>query len=74
MLRLFYDWVTYDVFIRNGRWFEGTDAPSAIRNLDIHDGKVVAREARPLGPNVAAFIAHRVPTAASQEAELASVR
>ncbi len=39
---LFYDWVTYDVIIRNGRWFDGTGAPSAIRNLGIRDGRVVA--------------------------------
>jgi N-acyl-D-aspartate/D-glutamate deacylase len=39
---LFYGWVTYDTIIRNGRWFDGTGAPSAIRNLGIRDGRVVA--------------------------------
>ena len=34
--------MTYDVIIRNGRWFDGTGAPSAIRNLGIRDGHVVA--------------------------------
>jgi N-acyl-D-aspartate/D-glutamate deacylase len=39
---LFDGWVTYDVIIRNGRWFDGTGGPSAIRNLGIRDGHVVA--------------------------------
>lgn len=39
---LFYDGVTYDTIIRNGRWFDGTGAPSAIRNLGIRGGRVVA--------------------------------
>ena len=39
---LFYGWVTYETIIRNGRWFDGTGAPSAIRNLGIRDGHVVA--------------------------------
>jgi N-acyl-D-aspartate/D-glutamate deacylase len=30
--------VTYDTIIRNGRWFDGTGAPSAIRNIGIRDG------------------------------------
>ena len=34
--------VTYDTIIRNGRWFDGTGAPSAIRNLGIRGGHVVA--------------------------------
>jgi N-acyl-D-aspartate/D-glutamate deacylase len=34
--------VTFDVIIRNGRWFDGTGAPSATRNLGIRDGRVVA--------------------------------
>ncbi|BBX02433.1 hypothetical protein MMOR_33690 [Mycolicibacterium moriokaense] len=38
---LFYDVVTYDTIIRNGRWFDGTGAPSAIRNIGIRDGHVV---------------------------------
>lgn len=39
---LFYDLVSYDTIIRNGRWFDGTGAPSALRNLGIRDGHVVA--------------------------------
>ena len=39
---LFYDLVTYDTIIRNGRWFDGTGAPSAVRNIGIRDGHVVA--------------------------------
>jgi len=34
--------VTYDTIIRNGRWFDGTGAPSAVRNVGIADGHVVA--------------------------------
>jgi N-acyl-D-aspartate/D-glutamate deacylase len=34
--------VAFDVIIRNGRWFDGTGAPSAIRNLGIRDGRVAA--------------------------------
>ncbi len=41
-LGLFYDLVTYDTIIRNGRWFDGTGAPSAVRNIGIRDGHVVA--------------------------------
>lgn len=38
---LFYDWVSFDTIIRNGRWFDGTGAPSAVRNIGIRDGHVV---------------------------------
>jgi N-acyl-D-aspartate/D-glutamate deacylase len=38
---LFYGNVTYDTIIRNGRWFDGTGAPSAVRNLGIRGGHVV---------------------------------
>jgi N-acyl-D-aspartate/D-glutamate deacylase len=34
--------VAYDTIIRNGRWFDGTGAPSAIRNLGIRDGQIAA--------------------------------
>jgi N-acyl-D-aspartate/D-glutamate deacylase len=34
--------VSYDTIIRNGRWFDGTGARSAVRNLGIRDGHVVA--------------------------------
>lgn len=34
--------VTYDAIIRNGRWFDGTGGPSAIRNIGIRDGRVSA--------------------------------
>jgi N-acyl-D-aspartate/D-glutamate deacylase len=39
---LFYDLVTYDTIIRGGRWFDGTGAPSAVRDIGIRDGHVVA--------------------------------
>ncbi len=39
---LFDSGVTYDTIIRNGRWFDGTGAPSAVRTLGIQDGHVVA--------------------------------
>ncbi|ULN45081.1 amidohydrolase family protein [Mycolicibacterium goodii] len=34
--------VTYDTIVRNGRWFDGTGAPSAVRNIGIRCGHVVA--------------------------------
>ncbi|MCW2520615.1 MAG: N-acyl-D-aspartate/D-glutamate deacylase [Mycobacterium sp.] len=34
--------MTYDTIIRNGRWFDGTGAASAVRNVGIRDGHVVA--------------------------------
>jgi N-acyl-D-aspartate/D-glutamate deacylase len=34
--------VTYDTIIRHGRWFDGTGGPSAIRDIGIRDGHVVA--------------------------------
>ncbi len=32
--------MTYDVIIRGGRWFDGTGAASAIRNIAVKDGRV----------------------------------
>ena len=32
----------YDSIIRNGRWFDGSGAPSAVRNIGIVDGRVAA--------------------------------
>ena len=29
--------VTYDTVIRNGRWFDGTGAPSAVRTIGIQN-------------------------------------
>jgi N-acyl-D-aspartate/D-glutamate deacylase len=40
--------MSFDTVIRNGRWFDGTGAPSAIRNIGIRDGHVAAITARPL--------------------------
>ncbi|HEX7825651.1 MAG TPA: amidohydrolase family protein [Mycobacterium sp.] len=40
--------MTYDTIIRNGRWFDGTGAPSAVRNIGIRGGHVVAVSADPL--------------------------
>jgi N-acyl-D-aspartate/D-glutamate deacylase len=34
--------MTFDTIIRNGRWFDGTGAPSAVRNIGLRDGRVVA--------------------------------
>ena len=38
----FYGVMSFDTIIRQGRWFDGTGAPSAIRNIGISDGRVVA--------------------------------
>ncbi|WP_193048072.1 N-acyl-D-amino-acid deacylase family protein [Mycolicibacterium baixiangningiae] len=40
--------MTYDTIIRNGRWFDGTGAPSAVRNIGIRDGHVVTITAEDL--------------------------
>jgi N-acyl-D-aspartate/D-glutamate deacylase len=34
--------VTFDTIIRNGRWFDGTGAASAVRTIGIRDGHVVS--------------------------------
>ncbi|MGV0812966.1 amidohydrolase family protein [Mycolicibacterium boenickei] len=34
--------MSFDTIIRNGRWFDGTGAPSAVRTIGIRDGHVVA--------------------------------
>ncbi len=39
--------VSFDTVIRNGRWFDGTGAPSAIRNIGIRDGHVAAITGQP---------------------------
>jgi N-acyl-D-aspartate/D-glutamate deacylase len=38
----------FDLVIANGRWFDGTGAPSAVRHLGIRDQRVVAVSATPL--------------------------
>ncbi|MCC3329400.1 N-acyl-D-amino-acid deacylase family protein [Nocardia abscessus] len=38
----------YDTIIANGRWFDGTGAPSAIRHLGIHDGRIATVSADPI--------------------------
>ena len=42
--------MTYDTIIRNGRWFDGTGAPAAIRHLGVRDGHVVAISEEELDP------------------------
>lgn len=34
--------MSFDTIIRNGRWFDGSGAPSALRTIGIRDGHVVA--------------------------------
>jgi N-acyl-D-aspartate/D-glutamate deacylase len=40
--------MSFDTVIRNGRWFDGTGAPSAIRNIGIRHGHVAEISAQPL--------------------------
>ncbi|WP_445165281.1 N-acyl-D-amino-acid deacylase family protein [Mycolicibacterium sp. Dal123E01] len=40
--------MTYDTIIRNGRWFDGTGAPSGIRDIGIRAGRVEIVSLRPL--------------------------
>ncbi|NEW44231.1 N-acyl-D-amino-acid deacylase family protein [Nocardia cyriacigeorgica] len=46
----------YDTIIANGRWFDGTGAPSEIRHLGIRDGRIANVSADPIDdpqcPNV----------------------
>ncbi|MBZ5734672.1 amidohydrolase family protein [Nocardioides sp. TRM66260-LWL] len=39
---------SYDTVIRRGRWFDGSGAPSAVRDLGLRDGVVVTISAAPL--------------------------
>lgn len=34
--------MTFDKVILNGRWFDGTGGPSAVRNIGIRDGRIAA--------------------------------
>ncbi|CRZ14188.1 N-acyl-D-amino-acid deacylase family protein [Mycolicibacterium neworleansense] len=40
--------MSFDTIIRNGRWFDGTGAPSAVRNIGIRHGHVVSISPDPL--------------------------
>ena len=40
----------YDTVITNGRWFDGTGAASALRNIGVRDGRVATVSAGPLDP------------------------
>lgn len=40
--------MTYDTIIRNGRWFDGTGAPSAVRNIGIAGSRVATVTPHPL--------------------------
>src|SRR5215475_11561736 len=40
--------MSFDTVINNGRWFDGTGAPSAIRNIGIRDGHVADISPQPL--------------------------
>ncbi|MDX1887125.1 N-acyl-D-amino-acid deacylase family protein [Mycolicibacterium sp. 120270] len=40
--------MSFDVVIKNGRYFDGTGGPSAIRNLGIRDGHIAAVTEEPI--------------------------
>jgi N-acyl-D-aspartate/D-glutamate deacylase len=40
--------LTFETVIANGRWFDGTGGPSAIRSIGIRDGRVAAVSPTPL--------------------------
>src|ERR1700744_3631204 len=40
--------MTFDKVILNGRWFDGTGGPSAVRNIGIRDGRVAAVTTDPI--------------------------
>jgi len=41
-------YMPFDIVVRNGRWFDGTGAASAVRDLGIRNGEVAVVSARPL--------------------------
>ena len=47
---------TFDTVVRGGRWFDGTGAPSAIRDIGIRDGRVAAISTEPLDTDGAQVI------------------
>ena len=38
----------YDTVITNGRWFDGSGGPSAVRDIGVRDGHVVTVAKGPL--------------------------
>ncbi|CAA9359682.1 MAG: FIG00828677: hypothetical protein [uncultured Nocardioidaceae bacterium] len=40
--------MTYDVLVKGGRWFDGSGGPSALRDIGVRDGRVVAVSEEPL--------------------------
>ena len=40
--------MTFDTVILNGRWFDGTCGPSAVRNIGIRDGRTAAVTTEPI--------------------------
>ncbi|MFV8048740.1 N-acyl-D-amino-acid deacylase family protein [Mycobacterium sp. 48b] len=40
--------MSFDTAILNGRWFDGTGGPSAVRNLGIRDGRIAAVTTEPI--------------------------
>ena len=40
--------MTFDTVIANGRWFDGTGAPSALRNIGVRAGRVATVSPDPL--------------------------
>lgn len=46
----------YDSVITNGRWFDGTGAPSAVRDIGVRDGRVVTIAKGPLDTTSARVI------------------
>ena len=42
---------SYDLIVKNGRYFDGTGAPALVRHLGIRDGKLVSVSATPLPEN-----------------------
>ena len=40
--------MAFDTVILNGRWFDGTGGPSAVRNIGIRDGRVAAVTTEPI--------------------------
>ena len=69
-LGLFYDLVAYDTIIRSGRWFDGTGAPSAVRDIDIREHVVSGADEHKTWTNAGEYVR---ALEALQQMELASV-
>lgn len=56
----------FDTVVANGRWFDGTGAPSGLGNIGVKDGRVAAITAEPLDTTGADVIDPTSPALGNQ--------